>query len=181
MHRSLVVTAIVVALCGASVDAFAAEGVKRIGVEGGFAGVAGSEGDFSGYGGGLVGEWAVTDAWSVEANVFATSNRIEPTGGRSAVVSESLGAVYALDVIQVVPWFGAFAGVYEIRGGDAQARTKLGAQLAFGLDYIWSRDIVIGVDLRAHAMPADFAKSPDSPTPFYATTFLKVEYTWGWF
>jgi hypothetical protein len=180
--RSFFAAAIVAAILGGSNDAFAAEGVKRIGVEGGFAGVAGSEGDFSGYGGGLVGEWAVTDAWSVEANVFATSNRVEPSpAGRSRVVSESIGAVYALDVIQVVPWFGAFAAVYEVNGGGISGRTKLGAQLAFGLDYIWSRDIVIGIDLRAHAMPADFAKSPDSPTPFYATTFLKLEYSWGWF
>ena len=180
--RPLLVAAIGLSLAVAAVDASGAEGVKRIGVEGGFAGVAGSEGEFSGYGGGLVGEWAVTDAWSLEVNAFATSNRVEPTGGRSWILSQSAGAVYALDVIQFVPWFGGFAAVYEVTGGGAKStRTKVGAQLAFGLDYIWSRDLVIGIDLRAHALPQDFAKSPDDPTPFYATTFLKVEYTWGWF
>jgi hypothetical protein len=180
--RSLVAVSMLAAFVVAPSSVRAAEGVKRIGVEGGFAGVAGSEGDFSGYGGGLVGEWAFTDAWSLEINAFATSNRVEPTGGRSWILSQSIGAVYALDVIQFVPWFGGFAGVYEVGGGGVDhTRTKLGAQLAFGLDYIWSRDIVIGLDLRAHALPQDFAKSPDSPTPFYATTFLKVEYTWGWF
>src|SRR5262249_43979637 len=143
--RTLVAASTLAALVVASSSAGAAEGVKRIGVEGGFAGVAGSEGDFSGYGGGLVGEWAVTDAWALEVNAFATSNRIEPTGGRSWILSQSAGAVYALDVIQFVPWFGGFAALYEVTGGGAKTtRTKVGAQLAFGLDYIWSRDLVIG-------------------------------------
>lgn len=175
---AIAVVATVLATLG---DASAAEGVKRVGVEGGFAGVAGGEGNFSGYGGGLVGEWAVTDAWSLAASAFVSSNRIVATGGRSYVASQSFGAIYALDVIQIVPWFGAYAALYEIGGGNAAKRTKVGAQLAFGLDYVWSRDLVVGIDLRAHALPQDFAKSPENPTPFYATTFLKVEYTWGWF
>lgn len=178
---SVIVATVVVATVVVATGADAADGVKRIGVEGGFAGVAGSEGDFSGYGGGVIGEWAVTDAWSLAANATVSSNRIVSGGSRSHVASQAFGAIYALDVIQIVPWFGAFAGLYEIGGGGASNRVKVGAQLAFGIDYIYSREIVIGLDLRAHALPQDFAKSPDNPTPFYATTFLKVEYSWGWF
>ncbi|GAC1539672.1 MAG: hypothetical protein NVS3B10_30170 [Polyangiales bacterium] len=160
----------------------AAGGVKRVGVEGGFAGVAGSDGDFSGYGGGVVGDWALNDAWALSASALVTSNQVARSGGRSRIASQSLGFTYALDVIQLVPYVGLYAGLYEIGGGGVGAtHAKVGAQLALGVDYLYSRELVLGIELRAHALPADFRRSPDNPTPFYATTFLKVQYAWGWF
>ena len=62
--------------------------------------------------------------------------------------------------------------------------TKEPSQLpwkALGVDYVFSRDFTFGLELRAHALPGEFLSSPTNPTPFYATTFLKAEYTWGWF
>ena len=162
-------------------DACAAENVKRIGIAGGFAGVAGSEGNFSGYGGAVLGSHALTDAWALAGNVTATSNKIVANGGRSHVLSEAVGLNYSLDVLQIVPYFGFYAAVYEIGGGGAKSQVKLGMQLALGLDYILTREWIVGIDLRAHALPADFARSPEDPTPFYATTFVTAEYAWGWF
>ena len=161
--------------------AHAVDKLKRIGVAGGFAGVAGSEGDFSGYGGGILGAYGLNDAVSIRASAFASSNQIAKEGKRSYVLSQALGIDYQLDVLQIVPYFGLYAAIYEVGGGNVKRQVKLGAQLALGLDYIVSRELVVGIDLRAHALPGDFAKSPDNPMPFYATTFLKVEYVWGWF
>jgi hypothetical protein len=161
--------------------AHAVDKLKRIGVAGGFAGVAGNEGDFSGYGGGLLAAYGLNDAISIRASAFASSNQIAKEGKRSYVLSQALGLDYQLDVLQIVPYFGVYAALYEVGGGNVTRQVKLGAQLALGLDYVYSRELVFGIDLRAHALPADFAKSPDNPMPFYATTFLKVEYVWGWF
>jgi hypothetical protein len=161
--------------------AAAAEGVKRIGVQAGFAGVTG-EGTFSGYGGGLTFGYGLTDSVTLVGTATASSNQVAEGGGRGYVLSQAVGATYSLDVLQIVPWLGAFAAVYEIGGGGAGAtRIKPGAQAAFGVDWIWSRDFTFGLDFRAHALPGDFLRSPDNPTAFYTTLFAKAEYTWGWF
>lgn len=180
--RLLACASLLAAVVVAAPSASAKDALKRVGVTGGFAGLAGNEGDFSGYGGGILGSYGLSDAWSLAGNAFLTSNQVTKTGGRSRVTSQAIGFVYSLDVIEIVPYFGFYVGLYEIAGGGvAKADVKLGGQLAVGLDYIVSRDFILGIDLRAHALPADFAKSPDNPSPFYATTFLKAEYAWGWF
>ena len=172
-----------VALAGVlfALPSSAAQGVKRIGVQGGFAGLA-SEGSFAGYGGALYAGWAVTDALTLGINATASSNQVTKTGGRSLILSQAIGITYALDIIQIVPYAGVYAGIYELTGGGlAKTQLKGGAQLALGLDYVYSRSWTFGIEARAHALPGDFLASPSDPTPFYATTFLKAEYTWGWF
>jgi hypothetical protein len=177
----LLAAGVATAVVAAPREAHAVDKLKRVGIAGGFAGVAGNEGDFSGYGGGLLGAYGLNDAFSIRASAFASSNQIAKDGKRSYVLSQALGIDYQLDVIQLVPYFGVYAALYEVGRGNVERKVKFGAQLALGLDYIMSREVVVGIDLRAHALPADFARSPDNPTPFYATTFLKVEYVWGWF
>ncbi|MGZ3422778.1 MAG: outer membrane beta-barrel protein [Polyangiales bacterium] len=162
-------------------DASAAQGVKRIGVQGGFAGVSG-EGSFAGYGGGLSAGYSFTDAWTLGISATASSNQITEAGPRGQVFVQSVGVSYALDILQIVPYFGVYAGLYELHGGALKnTEVKGGAQLALGVDWVYSRDFTFGLELRGHALPGDFLRSPDNPTPFYATTFLKAEYTWGWF
>jgi hypothetical protein len=187
MRTSLAVTlsgalALGVALSLVATDAGAVPHLKRVGVTGGFAGMAGNEGDFAGYGGGVLGSYGVTDAIAIAGSAFFTSNQVSKTGGRSLVASQALGAIYSLDVIEIVPWFGFYVGLYELGGGGVtKSDVKVGGQLAVGLDYILSRTWIVGLDLRAHALPADFAKSATDPMPFYTTTFVKLEYAWGWF
>ena len=164
-----------------ALPASAAKDVKRIGIQGGFAGMS-SEGSFAGFGGALTAGWSVTDALTLGINATASSNQVTEKGGRSVVLSQAVGVTYALDIIQIVPYAGIYAGVYELTGGGLQkTQIKGGAQLALGVDYVHSRAFTFGVELRAHALPGDFLTSPTNPTPFYATTFLKAEYTWGWF
>lgn len=165
-----------------SAHATAAEGLKRFGGAAGFAGVAGSEGSYSGFGGALVADYGLTDAWALAANVTATSNRVTPSGGRSLVLSQAVGVDYALDVINIIPYFGLYGALYELRGGGLSKTTfKAGAQIALGLDYLVSRKLFIGLDIRLHALPADILSNPDNPTPFYMTTFVRAMYAWGWY
>lgn len=159
----------------------AAQGVKRVGIQAGFAGLA-NEGSFAGFGGALDAGYAINDALTIAALASASSNQVTDKGGRGQVFSQSIGLVYALDVLQIVPYAGLYAGLYELHGGGLpKTQLKAGAQLAVGLDWVYSRDFTFGLEIRAHALPGDFFAKPDNPTPFYMTTFLKAEYTWGWF
>ena len=164
-----------------ALPASAAKGVKRVGVQGGFAGLS-SEGSFAGYGGALFAGWSFTDSLTLGINATASSNQVTAKGGRSMVLSQAIGVTYALDIIQIVPYAGIYAGVYEMTGAGLQkTQLKAGGQLALGVDYVHSRAFTFGLELRAHALPGEFLSEPTNPTPFYATTFLKAEYTWGWF
>jgi hypothetical protein len=161
--------------------AAADKGQKRFGVQAGFAGLS-SEGSFAGYGGGLTFGYGVTDAWTLRLDGTASSNQATDKGGRSLVLGQSIGFQYALDVIELVPFFGVYASLYELRGGGlAGTQLKPAISLGVGLDWLASRSFSFGIDVRVHALPADFVGSPTNPTPFYQTTLAKAEYNWGWF
>ena len=178
--RALVLAAVLAAGVAAP-SARADKGLKRVGVQAGFAGLA-NEGSFAGFGGGLTGAYGLTDAWTLRVDATASSNQASDKGGRSLVLGQSIGVQYALDVIEIVPFFGAHVGAFELLGGGLSKREiKPAISLSFGVDWILSRTFTVGVDLRAHALPADFVGSPSNPTPFYATTMAKCEFTWGWF
>jgi len=171
-----------VALLIVAERAHAAGSVKRIGVQAGFAGVAGNEGTFAGYGGAVSFGYGISDSFTIAANVTGTSNQVAKEGGRSLVLSQALGLEYALDIIQFVPYVGVYGSIYEIQfGGIKERQFKWGGELAIGINWVYSRDFTFGVDFRGHILPEDFLNAPDSPSPFYVTSFLKAEYTWGWF
>lgn len=161
--------------------AAADKGLKRVGLQAGFAGLS-SEGSFAGYGGGLTLGYGLSDAWTLRVDGTASSNQATDKGGRSLVLGQSVGVQYALDVIEFVPFFGVYASLYELRGGGLKStQWKPAVSLGVGLDWIATRSFTFGVDVRIHALPADFVGSPSDPTPFYQTTLAKAEYTWGWF
>lgn len=171
-----------IALVAASGTARASEGVKHVGVQAGFAGVSGSEGSFSGFGGAITGRYDFTDAWSIALNATATNNQVVAKGGRSWVFSQAAGLVYSLDVIQFVPYIGGNVGVYELTGGGLpKTDLRLGAQLVVGLDWMLTRDWTLGLEIREHVLPKDLLDSPSNPTPFYTTMFVKASFAWGWF
>lgn len=181
MNKLALVGCLALGLSSFTGSARAAEGLKRVGVQAGFAGMS-SEGSFAGFGGGLRGGYAVTDAWTLAVDATVSSNQVAKRGGRSLVMSQAVGAIYALDIIQVVPYFGVFVGAYELQGGGLpKSQLKGGAQILLGLDWVYSRDFTFGLEMRAHALPGEFLASPQNPTPFYATSMVKAEYTWGWF
>lgn len=181
MTKLIGISAALLLALSVSGEANAAQGVKRIGVQAGFAGLS-NEGSFAGFGGGLTAGYAITDAWTLGVSATASSNHVTENGPRGQVFVQSVGVSYALDILQIVPYFGIYAGLYELHGGTLpKTEVKGGGQVALGVDWVYSRDFTFGLELRGHAIPGDFLRSPDNPTPFYATTFVKAEYTWGWF
>lgn len=170
------------AAAATTTDARASEGVKHVGVQAGFAGVSGGDGSFPGFGGAITGRWDLTDAWSIALNATATNNQVAAKGGRSWVFSQAAGVVYSLDVIQFVPYIGGYVGVYETTGGGvAKTEVKLGGQIAAGVDWMVSRSLTLGLELREHVLPSDLLKDSANLTPFYTTAFVKAEYAFGWF
>ena len=60
-------------------------------------------------------------------------------------------AVYLLDVLQFVPFFGIGAALVVIEGSP-HAELRPGGHLVFGVDYLLSRSWLLGLDLRSGAL-----------------------------
>ena len=68
---------------------------------------------------------------------------IQPTGRLR------IEALYLLDVLQVVPFFGLGATVTTADDSAARVPLRAGGHLLLGVDYLLSRSWVFGVDLRS--------------------------------
>ncbi len=67
--------------------------------------------------------------------------------------------VYLIDVIEVVPWFGLGAdGVLRAQRGEL--RPELGAHVVLGLDYLWSRELTLSLELRPYLLLTDLDGAP---------------------
>jgi hypothetical protein len=62
---------------------------------------------------------------------------------------------------------------YKLTGNPS--KTAPGGQIALGVDYQFDRHWAAGLELRMHTI---FATDPVGTT-VYGTTFLRVEYLWG--
>lgn len=60
-----------------------------------------------------------------------------------------LEALYALDVLQLVPFAGLGASVLAGEGADGGVQLRPGGHVVLGLDYLASRTWLVGLDLRA--------------------------------
>lgn len=121
----------------------------------------------SGVGGGVHFAYGWTD--SVNGLVDLSYSRTAGT----TIWSGAVGAAYALDVLQLVPYAGALVGIYEATGDVS--KTAPGGQLALGLNYAVSREWALGLEGRFHYV---LASDPVGSFP-YGTAFLKAEYVWG--
>jgi hypothetical protein len=84
-----------------------------------------------------------------------------PGAGDPALHAALAGAelLYIIDVIQVVPYFGAgLDGVGRVRNGDC--RVDGAAHLVVGLDYLVSRGFALGLDLRSHLLLTSLDRDP---------------------
>ena len=91
--------------------------------------------------------YGLSDVFRARAGLLGSLHQ----GGDGALAGAAwAGFDYAFDVLRVIPWAGAGAGVYFAR---AESRTRLhpGASVAIGADYLLSRDLSIGADVRLHA------------------------------
>jgi hypothetical protein len=72
-----------------------------------------------------------------------------------------LGAelVYLIDVIEVVPWLGVGAGG-ALRARADELAPELAAHAVLGLDYLWSRELTLSLELRPYLMLTDLRGAP---------------------
>ncbi len=117
---------------------------------------------------GLLGSIGLDDAWELRARF----DYVYHFGDLPLHVG-ALGveAIYQLDIIEVVPFFGAgidgLATVYDGAFGG-----ELGVHVVLGVDYLLSRDMLIGLDVRPHFLPlsGDIARLE----PVYFTVGARV-------
>jgi hypothetical protein len=57
--------------------------------------------------------------------------------------------IYLLDVLQVVPFFGVGATLTTAQESSARVPLRPGGHLVLGVDYLWSRSWIVGLDVRS--------------------------------
>jgi hypothetical protein len=81
--------------------------------------------------------------------------------------------LYLVDIVRVVPYFGigidGIATFYQDEGG-----LELGFHVIVGLEYLLSRDWLIGLDVRPHFLPITLAEGRTDPV--YISTNLRVSW-----
>ncbi len=90
------------------------------------------------------------------------------------------GVTYKVDVIEWVPDFGLYGGLFSFDGPVWPAPLKkqeLGIAVPLGLDYSVSRSFAVGAQIRYHGFMSDPMSSlSDAP---YFVALLRAEYRWG--
>jgi hypothetical protein len=138
------------------------------GIDGGYASLFGDN-TSAGFGGGTHLAYGLSDAFNALFELDVTRHPSAAT----TVWSGAAGVAYTLDVARAVPYGGLMAAGYELTG--VVPTTAPGFQIVLGLDYQLERSWALGVQLRMHTI---LAKDPVGTTT-YATTFLRIEYLWG--
>jgi hypothetical protein len=120
--------------------------------------------------GGVAGSVGIDDAFSARLHA-AYAFHPAPVDSFHVVLG-SLEVIYLLDVLEIVPFGGL--------GADAlgtffagRAGVDLGAHLVLGVDYLVSREVLIGADVRAYYLPLDV--SVDGVDPVYLTLGARLE------
>jgi hypothetical protein len=111
-----------------------------------------------------------------DAVIEVTASRHGWSNGTD-VFSASAGLAYKIDVLEWIPYVGLLAGYYHyagMPGPNGEHGPEFGAAISAGVDYLVSREFVLGVDLRAHMSFEDGFSFP------YYTGLLGAEYRWGW-
>jgi hypothetical protein len=138
------------------------------GLDGGYASLFGDNAS-SGFGGGAHVSYGLSDAFNALVELDATRHPSIAT----TVWSGAAGVAYTLDVARAVPYAGVLGAGYKLTGGLPTVAP--GVQIVLGLDYQLERSWAIGLELRMHTIFA----SDRVGTVAYGTTFLNVQYLWG--
>ncbi len=158
---------------------FAAEGQWHVG---GGLGVASFAGTGSGLAPalGLQGAYELTDMFDIHLELSASQHEFAP-GTTTRFYGVNTGVVYKLDVIEWVPYFGIYLGVHRFDGDVVPAplsQTEAGVAVPLGLDYSFSRNFAVGVQLRYQGFLSEpMSSMADAP---YFIGLLRAEYRPGW-
>jgi hypothetical protein len=110
-------------------------------------------------------------------DLFSLRGRVgyghHPHGAGLHAGSAGAEVIYLLDVLEWVPYFGLGAdGFVFASGGDH--RFDLGLHAVVGIEWLASRDWLIGLDIRPFVLPLAFRDAPLDPV--YFTTTLRFSF-----
>lgn len=127
---------------------------------------------------GLHAAYGLTDMF--DARLELVASRHPSSGDRTLdIYSAAAGIAYKIDILEWVPYAGLLGGVYFFEGDPApERRTDLALSVALGLDYEWSRNFGLGVELRYNGLLLDAPSSFKDAA--YFTGILHAEYRFGW-
>ena len=148
-------------------SALAYEDQLAVGLDAGYAQVAGASGG-AGFGGGPQAKLGLDDTW----NLFAAGLYAYHPGDDLHVSTPAAGVEYVFDVLQWIPYGGLGAEVlWAARDGESGAEG--GVQASLGVDYLAARSYSFGVTARWHAVLSDLQRFP-----VYITVALRASWLW---
>jgi hypothetical protein len=104
----------------------------------------------------LTGGAGLSPAWTVRGRF---SYAFHPAEQPLHVALAGAELLYLFDVVELVPYFGAgLDGVSRARAGHFEVDAA--AHLVVGLDYLLSRDFILGLDLRSHVLVTALDRDP---------------------
>jgi len=119
----------------------------------------------------VTGTLGVSDGWSLGAHVAYGLHPADP------LLHSVIGGVellYMVDVLQIVPTLGVGVDAFlSVRDGHAGA--DLAAHALLRLDYLLSRKLMLGADVRVYALP--FAFDEGGLSPFAIQAGLRLSLT----
>lgn len=168
--RALVLLGGVLALCVRAPIAHAYEDQITLGFDGGYA-LALKRPDTGvsrhGAAAGVSLGWGLNDAWSLAGRLGYT---VHPRGGTRHTLTLGVEATYSLDVVRFVPFAGfGVDGLLSRRGSSTDGDFAVHALL--GVDYLWSRRVIFGLDVRTYILPFGHTDPLD---PAYLVATLRV-------
>jgi hypothetical protein len=179
LHKIGVTIAVFATVLSPARRALAFERQWHVGVDGGYAVLF--EDGVSGFGGGAHAAYGLSDSFNAMLELDLTHHPdaaflVGAGDNKKAVSAETIasgaaGIAYTIDVARAVPYIGLLAAGYRV--GDLSPFSP-GGQIALGLDYQLERNWAIGAQLRFHTI-----FTADAGAVAYATTFLRLEYLWG--
>ena len=123
----------------------------------------------SGGGANLQFSYGITDAVAVQLQGGLTAHPVDANpdkmlaAGLLMTWQGSVGFMYALDIVRIVPYFEASIGILGVTTRTVMStKTALnaGAELGLGADYMLNRRWAVGVAVRYHAFLTDLGNIP---------------------
>jgi hypothetical protein len=112
--------------------------------------------------------YGLNTAWSLRGRL---SYALNPGDEPLHVGVAAAEVLYLIDVVEVVPYFGLGAGALaRLRNGDGDVVPAVHAVVGF--DYLLSRTVALGVDVRAHLLPTELDSAPVYLAALGTMTFM---------
>ena len=123
---------------------------------------------------GVSGSIGLGDTYALRAHVDAAWHPSSDAEPNLWIGFLGLEAIYLLDIVSVVPFFGIGLDAV-LTGGDIAAGLEFGAHAILGADYLLSRDLAIGIDIRPKILFLS-AVEDGRLDPVYLTVALRISH-----